>query len=104
MFRRCLPLPALGLAFAIEVLASDRVTYNEHIRPILAENCFVCHGADYVKRRAKRRLDSAAAAIAVRKGIRAIVPTDVEKSELWWRITSTEPDEMMPPEESHKRI
>src|ERR1043165_5449647 len=90
-------LPAVALA------AEEKVTFNEHIRPILADNCFACHGADYLKHKAKRRLDSAAAATAERNGIRAIVPGDLENSELWQRITSTDPEQLMPPEESHKQ-
>ena len=29
----------------------DRVDFNRDIRPILAENCFYCHGQDASKRR-----------------------------------------------------
>ncbi|MBI5771972.1 MAG: PSD1 domain-containing protein [Verrucomicrobia bacterium] len=82
--------------------AAETVTFNEHIRPILAENCFACHGTDANKRKAKLRLDLAESAYADRDGSRAIVPRDLQNSELWHRINSTDPDELMPPEESHK--
>ncbi len=78
------------------------ITFNEHIRPILAQNCFACHGTDAAHRKAELRLDSAASATAERKGVRAIVPGDLASSELWQRIISPHEDEMMPPPESHK--
>src|SRR6266498_2590470 len=96
-------LIAAAFSASVAALAADeKVTYNEHIRLILADNCFACHGADFSKHKAKRRLDSAATATAERNGIRAIVPGDLENSELWQRITSTDTDVQMPPEESHK--
>ena len=84
-FRRTLFLVPLLSAAAF---AEDKVTYNEHIRPILAENCFACHGSDAAHRKAKLRLDLASGATAEREGVRAIVPGDVAKSELWQRIVS----------------
>jgi mono/diheme cytochrome c family protein len=91
-----------GLLVAVRLGAQEKVSFNEHIRPILAENCFACHGVDAAHRKAKLRLDNAAEATAERKGVRAIVPGDLEKSELWQRITSPHDDEVMPPPESHK--
>ncbi len=84
------------------VFADEKVTFNEHIRPILAENCFYCHGKDPNHRKAQRRLDMPEGATAETKGVRAIVPGDLENSELWRRINSDDPDEVMPPAESHK--
>ena len=88
----------LSTAFAAE----ETVTFNQHIRPILANNCFGCHGIDAGHRKAKLRLDIAAGATADRDGIRALVPGDLGKSELWQRIVSKHDDEMMPPPESQK--
>lgn len=100
LFRRLL---VAGFIVPLAIFAAEeKVTYNEHIRPILADNCFACHGADFTKHKARRRLDNAAAATAERNGIRAIVPGNLDDSELWQRITSTDPDVLMPPEESHK--
>ncbi|MEO7598897.1 MAG: DUF1549 domain-containing protein, partial [Opitutus sp.] len=82
--------------------AEQTITYNEHIRPILSDNCFACHGRDEKKREGNRRLDTAGGATANHKGIRAIVPGDPEESDAWQRIVSTEEDERMPPEDSHK--
>jgi len=82
--------------------AADAVTFNEHIRPILAENCFACHGSDAAHRKANLRLDQGVDATALRDGIRAFAPGSLDNSEAWQRILSTEPDEVMPPPESHK--
>ena len=82
--------------------ATETISYNEHIRPILAENCFACHGRDESKREADRRLDTFDGATAERKGIQAIVPGRIDDSDAWLRITSTDDDERMPPTDSHK--
>src|SRR6185503_12283147 len=58
--------------------------------------------SDASHRKAKLRLDLAESAFADRDGTRAIVPGDLKKSALWERINSTDPEEVMPPEESHK--
>ena len=52
--------------------------------------------------KAKLRLDIEAEAISERDGIRAIVPGNLDESELWHRILSDDPEEMMPPPESKK--
>jgi len=83
--------------------AADQVTYNEHIRPILADNCFACHGSDASQRKAKLRLDNLASATADRRGVRAIAPGDLSNSEAWQRILSADPEEVMPPPDSHKK-
>src|SRR4051812_12444931 len=76
------------------------IGYNRDIRPILSDNCFACHGPDKNKRKAKLRLDERDSALAKK----AIVPGDVEASELVSRIFSDDPDEQMPPPESHKKL
>src|SRR4051812_31678831 len=91
-----------GLLASATVFAEEKVSFNQHIRPILSGNCFACHGADAGHRKAKLRLDLAEGALAEHDGVRAVVPGSLEKSELWQRITSTHEDEVMPPPESHK--
>ena len=75
-------------------------TYNRDIRPILAENCFACHGPDAGARKAGLRLDQRDA--AVKKG--AIVPGDPDKSELIHRIFWDEPAKVMPPPRTKKTL
>jgi hypothetical protein len=99
-FRR---FAVLSFVFAASVMAEENITFNEHIRPILSNNCYACHGADAAHRKAKLRLDTAAGATAEKNGLRAITPRDLEKSELWHRIISKDEEEVMPPPESHKQ-
>ncbi len=80
------------------------VSYNFHIRPILSDKCFKCHGPDPVKRKASLRLDiadSAYAPLKETKGAYAIIPGKPEASELYLRVISTDTAYMMPSPEEH---
>lgn len=91
-------------ASASAAFAGDdaRVSYNRDVRPILSDRCFLCHGMDSAKRAADLRLDVAEEATKDRDGLRAVAPGSLEKSEIWARIQSSDPDEHMPPAESNK--
>src|SRR3954453_22253573 len=82
----------------------ETVGFNEHIRPILSNTCFFCHGPDEKHREAKLRLDIRDEAMKERDGTRAIVPGKPDESELMLRITSHDKDEMMPPPKSKKPL
>jgi len=84
--------------------ADAAVEFNRDVRPILSDNCFACHGFDPKTRKAKLRLDTAEGALADRDGERAILPGDPAKSLVWARIVSNDPDEQMPPPDSHKKL
>jgi hypothetical protein len=80
------------------------ISYNFHIRPILSDKCFTCHGPDKNKREAGLRLDIADSAflpLRETKGAFAIIPGNPEASEIIKRITSTDPSYQMPSPESH---
>jgi hypothetical protein len=77
-----------------------KVDYNEDVRPILAENCFYCHGPDGNKRKAKLRLDVREDALKHK----AFVPGDAEASDLVKRLFSKDSDEVMPPPDSHRTV
>jgi len=87
---------------ADESPANNDISFNRHIRPILSENCFSCHGFDPGHRQADLRLDTFEGATGELDGPTVIVPGDVEGSELWNRIISDDPDSVMPPPSSHK--
>lgn len=74
--------------------ARGRIDLNAHVRPILSDRCFACHGPDAAKRKAKLRLDTRAGALAVLK------PHDPDGSEFVRRISTDYADEVMPPPES----
>jgi hypothetical protein len=94
----------LGAAFPTALLAAtpDKIRFNQHVRPILSGNCFYCHGPDPKHREADLRLDVREEAVADRGGYAAIVPGNPDKSELLRRVSSTDPDEFMPPPASKK--
>ncbi|MEY3949342.1 MAG: hypothetical protein RJB43_697, partial [Verrucomicrobiota bacterium] len=93
------------LLVATGLMAADaKLDFNRDVRPILSDNCFACHGFDAKKRKGKLRLDTAEGAIALKDGIQAVKPGDPEASELIKRILSKDPEEIMPPPESHKKI
>ncbi|OLY92989.1 Planctomycete cytochrome C [Cnuella takakiae] len=82
----------------------DEVSYNFHIRPILSDKCFKCHGPDKNKVEASLQLHDAAHAYAPlteTKGGFAIVPGKPEESELIARISSEDSDYLMPTPEAH---
>lgn len=82
----------------------DLVSYNFHIRPILSDKCFACHGPDANKRAANLRLDMAEYAFAPlteTKGAFALVAGKPEESELYKRIISKDTAYLMPSPESH---
>lgn len=84
--------------------AQDEIEFNRDVRPILAANCFECHGFDVKTRKADRRLDTAEGAYAEHDGSIAVKPGDLAGSELWNRITSTDTEVLMPPPESKKTL
>jgi hypothetical protein len=81
------------------------VSFNRDIRPILSENCFHCHGPDKESRDSGLRLDVREEATKPAKSdLIAIVPGNVEASELVSRILSEDKDEIMPPPKAHKTL
>ncbi|MDW3646724.1 MAG: DUF1553 domain-containing protein [Bacteroidia bacterium] len=81
----------------------DKIDFNFHVKPILSDRCYACHGPDAQKREADLRLDEYESAFASLKSGAgfAIVAGDVDESQLSHRILSTDPEFMMPPPESN---
>ncbi|MEY2881590.1 MAG: hypothetical protein RLZZ15_3970 [Verrucomicrobiota bacterium] len=85
--------------------ATPRLSFNDHIQPILSENCFACHGPDSGSRKAGLRLDHAEFATAPHeKSGPAIIPGKPDESPLVRRVESTQEKEIMPPPEAHKTL
>ena len=85
----------------------DQVSYNFHVRPILSDKCFACHGPDANKREAGLRLDieeEAYKALTETPGAHGLVPFKPNESEVYKRIVSDDPTFKMPPPESNLKL
>ena len=83
----------------------ESIEFARDVRPILSDNCFLCHGPDPATRKAGLRLDTPeGAAAALSTGGHAVVPGNVEDSELLYRIAPLFEEEIMPPASSGKSL
>ena len=90
---------------ATPAAAARTVDYGRDIRSILSDKCFACHGPDDGTRKGKLRLDNRRDATApAASGESAIVPGDIENSELIWRITTDDVADRMPPAKTGKPL
>ncbi|KAA2219340.1 PSD1 and planctomycete cytochrome C domain-containing protein [Maribacter flavus] len=81
----------------------ETVDYNFHIKPILSDNCYTCHGPDANKRKAGLRLDvqeSTLSELPESPGHFAIVPKNLRESKVYQAILSEDPTTQMPPADS----
>lgn len=117
-----LVVPAVGIIAAIGLFCSRtignlaaaspadplalpaKVEYNRDIRPILSENCFTCHGFDKNKREADLRLDTKEGLFAKSDNGAPVAPGKPAESQILSRVTSKDPDEVMPPPATHKKL
>ncbi len=86
---------------------SDSVDFNLHIRPILSDRCFKCHGPDANQRKANLRLDvreNALAALKDNPNAHIIVPGNSASSEIFRRISTRDTAEIMPPVNSNLKL
>lgn len=78
----------------------DVVDYNFHIRPILSDRCFKCHGPDANQRKAELRLDKEQGLYQALKDdaeAHVIVPGESKHSEMYLRVSATDTSMLMPP-------
>jgi hypothetical protein len=93
--------PLVLLVFFGSFAASaNELSFNRDIRPILAENCYYCHGPDPNHRKADLRLDDRE--VALKK--EAIAPGKPEESGLVDRIFTEDESDLMPPPDTHKKL
>ncbi len=79
------------------------IDFNLHVKPILSDRCFACHGPDKNNQKADLRLDTEAglfAALTEGSG-HVIVPGSLRQSEVYQRIVASDPEVQMPPPESN---
>ena len=96
----------LLIAISLGLSKAEEIQFNKSIKPILSNNCFSCHGPDakVVKGGLQLHLREKAISKLEKSGERAINPGNRDESSLWHRITSTDPDEQMPPPESNHKL
>jgi hypothetical protein len=107
------PVAGPSLALAVVLLGSllgapafgdAPVDYARDVLPILSDACYHCHGPDEPARKAGLRLDTKDGAFRVKDGTAVIVPGKGAESELIRRITSGDPDEVMPPADDIRKL
>ena len=96
----------VGILLTVSHAAAEGpIHFNKVIRPILSENCFHCHGPDPGSRKAGLRLDTKEGFFAsTDKRGPTVIAGNADGSPLYQRLTTTDPDDHMPPAESHKEL
>ena len=90
-----------------KVKIPDVVDYNFHIKPILSDKCYTCHGPDANKRKAGLRLDleeNAFSELPESPGKHALIAGRPNMSMLYKRIVSEDSEEVMPPSDSQLKL
>ena len=83
----------------------DQIDFNIHIRPLLSDRCYACHGPDKNTRKADLRLDIEKDAFErLQTSGKAFVKGNLKKSIAWQRIISDDPEFQMPPPDSHLEL
>ena len=80
----------------------DKINYNFHVKPILSDKCFACHGPDASNRKANLRLDFNQKFL--KDTDQQVLTFEDVKSEIPNRLLSHDPDIQMPPPESHLNL
>jgi cytochrome c553 len=91
--------PAASTPQTTDQETDQAINFNRDIRPLLSDRCFACHGPDAEHRQADLRLDIESEAKQY-----AIEPGSAANSLLVERITSDDPDMVMPPPEMAKPL
>jgi len=97
-------LAAFSTRADTDISLPKTVQFNRDIRPILADNCYACHGPDKDKRKAKLRLDTKEGLFTANKEAAPVVPGKPDDSDMYRRIISHDPDEVMPQSKTGKTL
>lgn len=103
-----MPVRFILVATAVFLVGSainaDEVDFNRDVRPILSDACFTCHGPDSGQRQADLRLDLQKDLFRTVDGISIVDSKTPSNSEILKRITSTDPDVVMPPPDGGRQL
>jgi hypothetical protein len=95
---------AVALLSLLESVHAADLDFSRDVRPILSDNCFLCHGQDEGTRASELRLDVEAGLKSTIDGQPVAAAGDPAKSLLYQRVTATDPDLRMPPADSKKSL
>ena len=106
---RILALLLLAAGSVSSIRAADeegelRISFNRQIKPILSDRCFKCHGPDAKNQKSEFRLDTQEHAFENLGGTIGIVPGELEKSAVHFRIHEDAGDDLMPPANSNLKL
>ena len=94
-------LAAVLFPASANAVLPEIVDYNFHIKPILSDRCYACHGPDEETREGGFRLDLRDSAFGeADSGAHPIIPIKPAQSEILSRLTSADEDFRMPPTDS----
>jgi mono/diheme cytochrome c family protein len=95
---------SLAPAARADVPVPEKIDFNRDVRAVFSDNCYACHGFDANQRKADLRLDTKEGLFTAIKGRKPVVPGKPDESELFKRITSHDPDEVMPEKSFNKTL
>jgi len=99
-----LPLCAAWAGSTPQEALPDSIGFNRHVRPILSDKCYICHGPDANTRKAGLRLDLPPDESDPAAPKTAIIPGDPDGSEVIRRIIADNPNDQMPPADEEKQL
>jgi hypothetical protein len=102
--RNWIALAAFALCARSFAQTPARIDFQREIRPILSDNCFLCHGPDSDSRMAGLRLDRPETALGARPHGAPVVPGNSAASLLYQRISNPDPNMRMPPAASRRSL
>ncbi|WP_144059950.1 PSD1 and planctomycete cytochrome C domain-containing protein [Rhodopirellula sallentina] len=99
-----LACPCVVLGETTDDKQAQSIDFSDQVSPILSDKCFHCHGPDAENQESGFRADTKENLFADLGGYSAVVPGDLESSELHVRIHSDDPSDQMPPPDSNRSL